>query len=236
MLPIFAGLLNAPKEEVVQRIVKSIQGNSRESFIALHISAILNRDNPAYLKSLEGSHCYVDGIAAVLLARRVGFNCIERTATTDITLEVLSLARVKLGRSLKIGLIGGSRDLVNRTKVRLETNEDVQVLYALPGFRNEWLMHEEELIGAKVDLVFIGMGVPLESIFLMDNANRMEYAVALTCGGLFKFLVGDEKRAPKFLQNYGFEWAWRFMQDPFRLFPRYFKGAFSFLKLYVAKS
>jgi hypothetical protein len=43
-----------------------------------------------------------------------------------------------------------------------------------------------------------------------------------TCGGLYAFLAGEVRRAPRFAQRMGFEWVWRVMQEPRRLAWRYF--------------
>jgi exopolysaccharide biosynthesis WecB/TagA/CpsF family protein len=42
-----------------------------------------------------------------------------------------------------------------------------------------------------------------------------------TCGGLFAFLSGDAKRAPRWMQRCGLEWFHRLMQEPLRLGSRY---------------
>lgn len=36
------------------------------------------------------------------------------------------------------------------------------------------------------------------------------------------FLAGEVKRAPKWMQSAGLEWFYRFIQEPKRMFKRYF--------------
>ena len=47
----------------------------------------------------------------------------------------------------------------------------------------------------------------------------------MTCGGWFGFVVGDEQRAPEWMQRIGMEWTWRLAQSPRRLAKRYALGA-----------
>ena len=47
-------------------------------------------------------------------------------------------------------------------------------------------------------------------------------ALIKTSGGLFNFLSGSRSRAPAWVQRIGFEWLWRLLQEPRRLFWRYF--------------
>lgn len=50
----------------------------------------------------------------------------------------------------------------------------------------------------------------------------------MTCGGLFDYYAENVKRAPKWMQKIGLEWFYRFLQEPKRLFRRYFYGNMSF--------
>ena len=36
------------------------------------------------------------------------------------------------------------------------------------------------------------------------------------------FLAGNVKRAPKWVSDHGLEWFWRFIEEPKRMFKRYF--------------
>jgi len=41
-------------------------------------------------------------------------------------------------------------------------------------------------------------------------------------GGCVDFIAGKVKRAPLWMQNIGLEWFYRFLQEPKRMFRRYF--------------
>lgn len=41
-------------------------------------------------------------------------------------------------------------------------------------------------------------------------------------GGCVDFIAGNVRRAPLWMQNAGLEWFYRFIQEPKRLFKRYF--------------
>jgi N-acetylglucosaminyldiphosphoundecaprenol N-acetyl-beta-D-mannosaminyltransferase len=46
-------------------------------------------------------------------------------------------------------------------------------------------------------------------------------AVMIGVGGALPVMIGEKKRAPKWMQNSGLEWFFRLMQEPGRLFKRY---------------
>ena len=48
-------------------------------------------------------------------------------------------------------------------------------------------------------------------------------------GAAFDYEAGNIKRAPQWMQKHNLEWLYRLMQDPKRLFKRYFETNTKFL-------
>ena len=48
-------------------------------------------------------------------------------------------------------------------------------------------------------------------------------------GGSFDVISGKVKRAPLFMQKIGFEWFYRFIQEPRRMWRRYLIGNIKFI-------
>jgi N-acetylglucosaminyldiphosphoundecaprenol N-acetyl-beta-D-mannosaminyltransferase len=70
--------------------------------------------------------------------------------------------------------------------------------------------------------VFLGVGSPQQEII----ANRLRHCgrakgLGLCVGSSLRFLSGAERRAPRILRGSGFEWLFRLVQDPRRLWRRY---------------
>ena len=59
-------------------------------------------------------------------------------------------------------------------------------------------------------------------------------------GGSFDVIAGKIKRAPPWMQQCGLEWFYRFLQEPAKMFKRYFVDDLMFfwllLKAYCKKS
>ena len=72
------------------------------------------------------------------------------------------------------------------------------------------------------DYLWVALGVPYEQAFVSEFTPHLtNVGVIKTCGGLFNFLSGSRRRAPRWMQNGGLEWAWRTWLEPRRLFWRY---------------
>ena len=48
-------------------------------------------------------------------------------------------------------------------------------------------------------------------------------------GGSFDVVAGVTNRAPKWMQDHGLEWFYRFIQEPCRLWNRYIVGNWKFI-------
>ena len=46
------------------------------------------------------------------------------------------------------------------------------------------------------DVLWVGLGVPLEYEFCVRNRHRLNVGWIVTCGGCFNFVTGDYARAP----------------------------------------
>jgi N-acetylglucosaminyldiphosphoundecaprenol N-acetyl-beta-D-mannosaminyltransferase len=80
-------------------------------------------------------------------------------------------------------------------------------------------------------LLFVGMGAPLQEQFIDRHWAALGVNVAVGVGGSFDVLAGKRWRAPALAQKLGMEWAFRAIQEPARLLPRYIQTSTRFLWL-----
>ena len=68
---------------------------------------------------------------------------------------------------------------------------------------------------------------------MFDHRYQLNVPVAIGVGAAFKFLSGDLKRAPVWVGEHGFEWFWRLIFEPRRVWRRVFIDGPRFI-FYVA--
>lgn len=169
----------------------------------------------------DAIHC--DGQPLVLLSRAMGpLPLPERVATTDLFPET---ARLAAERGLSFYFLGATPE-VNRKAV-----EAVRAAYpdlAIAGASHGYLSGPEEdavvadIARLRPDILWIAMGVPREQEFFLRHRNELRgVGIVKTSGGLFDFLADEKARAPRWMQAAGFEWLFRLMLEPRRLFVRY---------------
>jgi len=187
------------------------------------VVSLLARDRRLAPMLAKADAINADGQPMVLLSRLLCRSPLpERVATTDLFPAVAERAAKE---GLTFYLLGG-REAVSR-----KAAEAIQAAY--PGLKIVGRRHgyfdrfEEAAISAEIaslkpDFLWVALGAPREHQFCMRNLVRLKgVGVVKTAGGLFDFLSGEKARAPKWMQTAGFEWLFRVLVEPRRLFLRY---------------
>jgi N-acetylglucosaminyldiphosphoundecaprenol N-acetyl-beta-D-mannosaminyltransferase len=174
-----------------------------------------------------------DGTPIVWASRLLRRRLPERVTGVDL---VERLCERAMAEDVGVYLLGSTRVAVEEVARRLRNS------YAglnIAGFDDGYFIDEQA--SARVDAVnasgakilIVAMGVPRQESFIEDHWHALNVNVAIGVGGSFDVLSGQRLRAPKFLQSVGFEWAFRLMQEPRRLFRRYFVTNTQFLYLFT---
>jgi N-acetylglucosaminyldiphosphoundecaprenol N-acetyl-beta-D-mannosaminyltransferase len=174
---------------------------------------------------LGADQIHADGMPMVRLSSLVSQVPLpERVATTDLVHDVAALAE---GAGVSFYFLGGTPEVNRAAVARMqEAYPNLRFVGARSGYfdPDQERAVVEEIARLQPDILWIGLGVPLEQRFVARNIERLHgVGVIKTSGGLFDFLSGRNSRAPGWMQAVGLEWAYRTMLEPRRLFGRYFK-------------
>jgi N-acetylglucosaminyldiphosphoundecaprenol N-acetyl-beta-D-mannosaminyltransferase len=139
-------------------------------------------------------------------------------------------------------VIASTRDTAEQ--LRNEYPEAVAVV--APHFDADDQMHVAQVANdclaairaVKAEFVFVGISFPKQQRVALSVLRRLKAAgeplpLFLLLGGSFEMYLGQVKRAPGWMQQYGLEWFFRFVQEPRRLFKRYFITDSRFAWLFV---
>ncbi|MFO7941295.1 MAG: WecB/TagA/CpsF family glycosyltransferase [Bacillota bacterium] len=136
------------------------------------------------------------------------------------------------GIDLMEGLLAGGAELQLRTFLLGTTSESVEsaarkIREAYPGLRVAGYHHgyfPESATGhiarlireSEPDLVFVGMGVPRDQMFLSRAKPSLPPALYLGVGGAIDILSGRVARAPEIFRKLRLEWLYRLIGSPGR--------------------
>ena len=88
---------------------------------------------------------------------------------------------------------------------------------------------EERLLVAQVaavrpDFFWVGLSTPKQERFMAAMGPKLPAKVLIGVGAAFDFHAGRVKQAPGWIQRSGFEWLYRLVQEPRRLWRRYLRN------------
>jgi len=223
-------VVDATRDELVGHLARSAMNTERPTTaFALHIGGVMASRSDLFLAAMKDADVvYGDGVSAVVLSRIAGATRLERTPTTDIGWDLLRELRREAGRPARVAAVGGPDGLSARAIAELRRQGLAGDGLATHGYHRDWRPVLTALWEQRPEVILVGMGAPLEMLWVRENLDRLPPALVLTCGGWFGFIVADEIRAPTALQQVGLEWAYRWSRDPLRLTGRYLRGLFAF--------
>ena len=198
----------------------------RVAFLNAHVINTAASD-PAYARVLDGAdRCFADGSGMALAARLSGITLADNVNGTDLC-PLLCEAAIRAGQT--IFLLGGQPGVA---EAAAETLRGLGLGAAIAGVHHGYVKRggaeEAEAVDAinasGASILLVGMGVPVQDIWIARNAHRIAAPVVAGVGGLFDFFAGRVSRAPAFLRGRGLEWTWRLAQEPARMWKRYLVG------------
>lgn len=164
---------------------------------------------------------HADGQPVVFASRFTKTPIPERSATTDFFHDAALAARE---HGLRMFVLGGRED-VNARCVRIMERRypGLKIVGRRHGYfaRDEEAELCEKINASGADIVWVGLGVPLEQAFCVRNRERLRAGWLVTAGGCYNYVTGDYARAPAWMQRHGLEWLHRLWREPRRLFVRY---------------
>ncbi len=191
----------------------------------LDFLAIARRD--VHLRQLlADSHLVVaDGAPVAWLARLEGGAQTGRVGGVDLVAGLLESSTAR--GSLRVALYGGAPEVSQRARAEIERlYPAVRVVAAISppyGDRppHEVALDREHLRSAAPELVLVALGCPKQERVIGEFYEAVPGAVWIGVGGTLDIIAGDRRRAPRYLQRLGLEWASRLAQEPTRLWRRY---------------
>ena len=230
---------NLSMEETLARIGEFIRSGQPHQHVVVNVDKLVKASRDAELRRIinDCALVNVDGMPVVWASRLLGKPLKERVAGIDL-FEALMRRASEVG--WRVFLLGAREEVVARVADAYRR--------CYPGLVVAGLRHgywqgeaEEAAVAAQVrasgaDLLFVAISSPKKEQFLGRWQEQMRIPFAMGVGGTFDVAIGRVKRAPHWMQRAGLEWFYRFLQEPRRMFRRYFIDDMAFIRLFVKEA
>ncbi|WP_027856288.1 WecB/TagA/CpsF family glycosyltransferase [Marinobacterium jannaschii] len=210
-------------EETVQLIKERLIKGVFTQHVVVNVAKVVNmrKDTELALSVTECDIINIDGMGVVWGARFLGHDVTERVAGVDLFHQLNAMAEKD---EFPVFYLGAKEEIVSKTAtVMKEAHPNLQVA----GFHHGYFWDDEESVveeirksGAK--LLFVAITSPKKEKFINKWKGQLGVDFVMGVGGTFDVVAGKVKRAPMWMQRCGLEWFYRVLQEPRRMWKRYF--------------
>jgi len=217
-------------DQLHEELAQLIETDSHAEVLHVNVHGMnLSADNPwlrDYLNQAEIVFC--DGAGIILGARILGQHIPERITYAD---WMWQLAEFAAARGYSFYFLGAKPGIAQTAADRMIARfPELKIVGVRDGYFNKDNGHPDneavlaDINAARPNILIVGMGMPMQERWLLDNWSRIDANIALTGGAVFDYISGDLKRAPAWMTNNGLEWLGRLLIEPRRLWQRYIVG------------
>ena len=171
--------------------------------------------------------CFADGMPLVWTSRLLGKKIPEKLSGSDMVEPIVKLAAEQDWGVYLLGGAPGEPGAAEISARRLSAEFGVRIvgvdasMVSADGSLSSDQAVLQRVRDAKPDIVFVALGAPKQELWIARNLEALRPAVAIGVGASLDFISGQITRAPRWMSNAGFEWAYRLAHDPKRLWRRY---------------
>lgn len=218
---------NVTMEEAIVHIEKCIQTKTIGQVITPNVDQIVRMEwDDSFRKICEESELLlVDGHPLMWIAKWYGKPFKEKICGSDLVPILCERAAEKGYSVFFLGAAPGVAAQAAENMQKKIPTLKVAGTYSPPmGFEKDKIELEkinQMLLDSQADMLFVGMGVPKQDIFIYENMKKYKIPMSFSIGGTIDFIAGKQKRAPKWMNKIGLEWLYRLLQNPRRMFKRY---------------
>ncbi len=218
---------NVTRDEAIVHIEKCIQKRKIGHVMTPNVDQIVRMEKDTYFKEIcdNAELLLTDGHPLLWISKWYGHPIKEKICGSDL---VPYLCEIAAKKGYSVFWLGAAPGVAQRAAVKLRErfpNLNVAGVYSPPlGFekdKEEIEKINQMLLDSHADMLFVGMGVPKQDIFIYENMDKYQIPMSFSVGGTIDFIAGEQKRAPRWIRQIGFEWMYRLFSNPKRMFKRY---------------
>ena len=189
-------------------------------------------EQPEYLAVQNGAVLVMpDGGPLATVGRRRGHKQMKRTTGPSYMGEIFKASAEKGYRHFFYGSTEETLEKLHQALIEQYPGIQIAGMYS-PPFR-PLTEEEDKAIVERInevapDFLWVGLGAPKQERWMAEHQDTVK-GLMVGVGAGFDYYAGNIKRAPKWMQDSNLEWVYRLMQDPRRLFSRYWHTNLKFI-------
>lgn len=212
--------------EAMTEIEQYVESGRPHQLVTVNVDFVrIAQENERFRRIVNTSDLSVaDGKPLLWAARWTGQELPARITGMDL---VLGCAKLAVERDESLFLLGAAEGVAAKAAAVLRADfPGLKVHFYSPPmgpFSDEENARMVEMIRESgAQYLFVAFGAPKQDVWINQHLHELNVPVCAGIGGVLNFLAGCVKRAPEWVQQSGLEWLYRLLQEPLRLWRRYF--------------
>lgn len=229
---------NLSMEEAIECIEKIIIDRKPSYVVTPNVDHIVKLEDDIEFREVykDADLILTDGMPLIWISKLLKKPIKEKVSGSDLFPKICEMASRK---GYGIFLLGAADGVAAKAADNLtDKYEGLNIVGTYsPSYGFEKNQEEiNEIIdiinNCKPDILAVGLGAPKQEKFICKYKNKLNVPISLAIGASIDFEAKNIKRAPRWMQNFGLEWFYRFLNEPKRMFKRYFIDDMKILKIY----
>lgn len=231
------GISNINLKEMLEIFSSAISNNQKIRVCVTPVNCIVKANKDEFLKNIYNTADVVlcDGMPILWASHFINKPLAERITGLDVLPRFSEICSKKGYSSFYLGAKSGVGDSLKSKLISMFPELKVVGVYS-PPIAEKFLEEENQKIisminEAKPNILWVSLTAPKQDRWIYSHYDKIDANIIIGIGGAFEVAAGLLKRAPKWMQQSGLEWLYRFLQEPVRLFHRYFIEAPKFFPM-----
>jgi N-acetylglucosaminyldiphosphoundecaprenol N-acetyl-beta-D-mannosaminyltransferase len=167
---------------------------------------------------------HIDGMSLVYLARIFGYR-VQREHRATYLDWVWPLIVECVRYQWRVFYLGGKPDIAEEAAKYLRHRFPELQLQTHHGYFARTVQENARVLEVircfRPNVLMVGMGMPLQEHWILENLSQIEANAILTAGACFDYIAGTVPSPPRWIGQIGLEWLFRLASEPRRLWRRY---------------
>lgn len=225
-------ITNLTSSDLNHHIKMSCDNKRKELILNVNVHAMNIAHKQKWFKDLLNSAYinFCDGEGVRIGAKILGKNIVEKITYNR---WIWDLADYSNKNRLSWYTVGSEQQVMEKAIAVLSKQfPGLEIVGHHHGFLSNKQTEQKLLLDIqkkKPNILILGMGMPLQEKWIQHNFEKLAFNVVLTGGATFEYIAGTAKMTPDIFYKLKLEWFYRFLQEPKRLFRRYFIGNVQFM-------
>lgn len=219
---------NLSQDELLSAAKELVKARKKSMIAFANVDVIIRAEKDSYLQEIlrKSDYTITDGKPLIWISQLYKRPIKEKISGADF---VPALCEIAEREGYSVFLLGGAEGVPEKAAGNLlKKHPELNIAglfspeYGFEKDQAQLKMIREKISAASPDILIVCLGCPKQEKFIYENMGNYQAVLSVCAGATIDFLAGNVSRCPRWISNAGFEWFYRVLMEPRRLFKRYF--------------